>query len=91
MRLFIADPVPSFLGRGVNDHKNAEIRSILTPFLEVIRDFNVAMIAVTHLAKSVDPKRPASHRIIGSIAYANLARSIHFVAKDPDNPSAGCS
>jgi hypothetical protein len=86
VQLFIADPVPSFLGRGVNDHKNAEIRSILTPFLDVIRDFSVAMIAVTHLAKAVDPKRPASHRIIGSIAYANLARSIHFVAKDPDNP-----
>jgi hypothetical protein len=87
LQLFIADPVPSFLGRGVNDHKNAEIRSILTPFLDVIREFNVAMIAVTHLAKAVDPKRPASHRIIGSIAYANLARSIHFVAKDPDSPA----
>jgi hypothetical protein len=87
LQLFIADPVPSFLGRGVNDHKNAEIRSILTPFLDVIRDFSVAMIAITHLSKAVDPKRPASHRIIGSIAYANLARSIHFVAKDPDNPA----
>ena len=66
LQLFIADPVPSFLGRGVNDHKNAEIRSILTPFLDVIRDFNVAMIAVTHLAKAVDPKRPASYHIIRS-------------------------
>jgi AAA domain/Bifunctional DNA primase/polymerase, N-terminal len=87
LQLFIADPVPSFLGRGVNDHKNAEIRSILTPFLDVVRDFNVAMIAITHLSKAVDPKRPASNRIIGSIAYANLARSIHFVAKSPDDPA----
>jgi hypothetical protein len=87
LQLFIVDPVPSFLGRGVNDHKNADLRNILTPFLHVIRDFNVAMVAITHLIKGFDPKRPASHRISGSIAYANLARSIHFVAKDPDNPA----
>jgi hypothetical protein len=87
LQLFIVDPVPSFLGRGVNDHKNADLRNILTPFLCVIRDFNVAMVAITHLIKGFDPKRPASHRISGSIAYANLARSIHFVAKDPDNPA----
>ena len=87
LRLFIVDPLPSFLGRGVNDHKNAETRNILTPFLGVIRDANAAMMAVTHLSKSVDPKRPASSRINGSIAYGNLARSIHFVAKDPDNPN----
>jgi hypothetical protein len=86
VKLFIADPLPSFLGRGVNDHKNAEIRSALTPFLGIVRQFKIAMLAVTHLTKGFDPKRPASHRINGSIAYSNLARSIHFVAKDPDNP-----
>jgi hypothetical protein len=87
LQLFIADPVPSFLGRGVNDHKNADLRNILTPFLCVVRDFNVAMIAITHLIKGFDPKRPASYRISGSIAYANLARSIHFVATSPDDPA----
>ncbi len=80
------DPLPSYLGRGVNDHKNADIRSVLTPFLGVIAECDIAMEAITHLNKSIDPNRPASHRILGSIGYGNLARSISFVAKDPDNP-----
>ena len=64
-RLFIVDPLPSYLGRGVNDHKNADIRSVLTPFLGVIAERDIAIAAITHLNKSIDPNRPASHRILG--------------------------
>jgi hypothetical protein len=85
-RLLLVDPLPSFLGRGVNDHKNAEIREALTGFLGLVGEVGVALLAITHLSKGIDPKRPASARIVGSIAYANLARSIHFVGKDPENP-----
>ena len=85
-RVFIVDPLPAYLGRGVNDHKNAEIRSALTPFLGIIREFEIAFTAITHLSKAIDPNKPISHRILGSVAYANLARSIHFVARDRDNP-----
>ncbi len=85
-RVFLADPLPAYLGRGVNDHKNAEIRSVLTPFLGLVRDFELAMLSISHLNKSIDPGKPISHRILGSVAYGNLARSIHFVAKDKNNP-----
>lgn len=85
-RLFIADPVPSFLGRGVNDSKNIEIRNILEPFLDqVIAPADICMIGNTHLNKSVDAKTPM-HRISGSIAYGNLPRNVHFVVRDPDDP-----
>jgi hypothetical protein len=85
-KLLIIDPLPAFLGRGVNDHKNADLQQALTPFLELVRERQIALVAITHLSKSIDPTRPASHRILGSIAYANKARSIHFVAREPDNP-----
>jgi AAA domain/Bifunctional DNA primase/polymerase, N-terminal len=84
--LFIVDPLPSYLGRGVNDSKNIEIRQILEPFIdEVIVPADVCMIGNTHLNKSVDAKTPM-HRISGSIAYGNLPRNVHFVVRDPDCP-----
>jgi hypothetical protein len=85
-RLMIIDPVPSFLGRGVNDAKNADLRGILEPFLAtVIRPKEICLAANSHLSKNVDAKTPL-HRVTGSIAYVNLARNVHVIAADPDNP-----
>ncbi len=85
--LLIVDPLPSYLGRGVNDSKNSELRGVLEPFIDrVIRPRGVCLLANTHLNKSVD-SRTAVHRINGSVAYANLARNTHFVVRDPDDPS----
>lgn len=84
--LMIVDPVPSYLGRGVNDSRNLEIRAVLEPFIEeILEPYDVCMIGNTHLNKGVDAKTPM-HRIMGSVAYGNLPRNVHFVARDPDNP-----
>jgi hypothetical protein len=84
--LFIADPIPSYLGRGVNDAKNTEIREVMEPFIhEVIEPFGICMIGNTHLNKAVDAKTPL-HRISGSIAYGALPRAVHIVVRDPDDP-----
>jgi hypothetical protein len=85
--LFIVDPLPSYLGRGINDSKNVEIRAVLEPFLEeIIAPRGICMLGNTHLNKSVDAKTPL-HRISGSIAYGNLPRNVHFVVRDPDDAS----
>ncbi len=84
--LFIVDPIPSYLGRGVNDRQNNEIREVLEPFIEdVIRPRNVCFYANTHLNKSVDARTPVQ-RITGSIAYANIPRNVHLIIRDPDQP-----
>ena len=84
--MFIADPLPSYLGRGVNDSKNVEIRQVLEPFIdEVIVAADACMIGNTHLNKTIDAKAPM-HRITGSMAYGNLPRNVHFVVRDPDDP-----
>jgi len=83
--LLIVDPVTSYLGRGINDSKNNEIRDILEPFIEqIVRPYNLCLLANTHLSKSVDSKNPM-HRISGSIAYVNIPRNVHIVVRDPDN------
>jgi hypothetical protein len=82
--LFIVDPLPSYLGKGVNDAKNTEVRGVLEPFVdEVIAPRGICMIGNTHLNKSVDAKTPM-HRITGSIAYVNLSRNVHIIVRDPD-------
>lgn len=86
-RLLIVDPLPSYLGGGVSDAKNNELRGVLEPFLELVtRPAGVCMLANTHLNKSIDAKTPV-HRITGSIAYVNLPRNVHVVVPDSDNPS----
>ena len=85
-RLLIADPVVSYLGKGVNDQRNTEIRDILEPFIDdVIRAKGICFLGNTHLNKSIDSKSPLN-RISGSTAYGALPRNVHFVVKDPDNP-----
>jgi hypothetical protein len=84
--LFIVDPIPSYLGRGVNDRQNSEIRAVLEPFVEdVIRPRDICFYANTHLNKSIDARVPVQ-RITGSIAYANIPRNVHFIVRDPDQP-----
>jgi hypothetical protein len=84
-KLLIVDPLPSYLGQGVSDSKNQEVRAVIEPFIEhVVRPAGICFIANTHLNKAVDNKNPM-HRIMGSVAYVNLARNVHFVVADPEN------
>jgi putative DNA primase/helicase len=84
--LFIADPLPSYLGRSVNDSRNLEIRAVLEPFLdEVIWPRDICMWGNTHLNKQIDHKTPL-HRVSGSVAYGALPRNVHFIVRDAENP-----
>jgi len=85
-KMLIVDPIPSYLGRGVNDSKNSELRAVIEPFIEtVIRPAGVCFSANSHLNKTLDSKTPI-HRIMGSMAYGALPRNVHFVLRDPDKP-----
>jgi hypothetical protein len=84
--LLIIDPIPSYLGRGVNDRQNCEIREVLEPFIEdVLRPLRVCMWGNTHLNKTLDVKSPVQ-RITGSAAYGNIPRNVHLIAKDTLRP-----
>jgi hypothetical protein len=84
--VLVVDPLPSYLGRGINDSKNVEIRAVLEPFLdEVLRPLGVCLIANTHLNKATNARTPMQ-RISGSVAYGAIPRNTHLVARDPDQP-----
>jgi putative DNA primase/helicase len=85
-KMLIIDPLPSYLGRGVNDAKNSDLRAVVEPFIdEVTRPAGVCFVANTHLNKNGDAKTPL-HRITGSMAYGALPRNVHIVVRDRDRP-----
>ena len=85
--VLIIDPLPSYLGRGVNDSKNNEVRNVLESFLKLaIRPRGISMLTTAHLNKNVDLNKSPLNRVMGSVAYGNLARNNHFVVRCPDDP-----
>jgi hypothetical protein len=87
-KLLVIDPVASFLGRGVSDQKNDEVRRVLEPFVEeVIRPRGICFLAITHLNKSLEAKS-VRHRVNASIAFVNIPRNVHAVIRDPENDKA---
>jgi len=84
-RLLVIDPLPSYLGKGVNDQRNTEVREIIEPFLDlVVAPREICLYCNTHLNKTVDMGNPM-HRISGSIAYVNIPRNVHVVTRDKDD------
>lgn len=82
VRLVIIDPVSSYLGRGIDSHKNSEVRSVLEPLGEMASRKGVAVICNNHFSKGGGT---ANSRIIGSVAFVNQARSAFIVTKDKEN------
>jgi hypothetical protein len=80
--LITIDPITAYLG-GVDGHKNAEVRALLSPLSDLAECYNVAVIVVTHFNKG---SANAVYRATGSLAFVAAARSVQAVTKDPDDP-----
>lgn len=83
-RLIVIDPITAYLG-GTDDHRNAELRGVLSPLKQFAEDRNIAIVLVTHLNKSSGAN--GKHRVSGSIAYVGACRANLLFARDPDDPT----
>jgi hypothetical protein len=83
VRLIVIDPIAGFLGK-VDSHNNSEVRGMLAPLADLASRFHVAILTVTHLAKTGGNK--AFYRAMGSLAFAAAARAVRAITKNPDNP-----
>ena len=82
LRLLIIDPLAAYLGDKIDSHSNTQVRSVLGPLSELAERYRVALLGITHLAKS---EAKAINRVIGSIAFVAAARSCWLVAADKDS------
>lgn len=85
VRLVVIDPVACYVGRAkVDDHKNVELTSLLSPLAELAAEHAVTMLLVCHLNKSSGSS--AVNRIMGGSAYVNSTRATFIVFPSPDDP-----
>jgi len=80
-KLFIVDPISSFVGQ-VDDHRNSELRALLSALASVARDTRCAIFCISHLRKSGGL---AVHQAVGSLAYTAAARAVWAVLGDPQD------
>lgn len=83
-RLIVIDPVSAYLG-GTDDHRNAELRGVLSPLKRTAERLGISVVLVSHLNKgsSVNGK----HRVTGSIAYVGACRANFLFVRDRDDPA----
>jgi hypothetical protein len=65
-----------------DSHKNAETRRDLQPLADLCRATGAAALGVHHLAKGTAGREP-QERLIGSVAFAAVARVVLIAAKQP--------
>lgn len=86
VRLVGIDPPSSFMG-AADDHRNAEVRALLTPLKSWVAKRHLALIFNTHFNKSGGAKIEAVHRVMASVAWVNAVRAAHAFAPDPEDSS----
>jgi len=76
--LVVIDPVALVATK--DSHKNAETRRDLQPLADLCRATDAAALGVHHLAKGTAGREP-QERLIGSVAFAAVARVVLIAAK----------
>jgi hypothetical protein len=80
MALVIIDPITAYLG-DTDSYRNAGVRALLAPLGELAAKHGVAILAVSHLRKSI--AGDAVLQVTDSLAFAAAARGVYIVARDP--------
>ena len=78
VRLIVVDPIVTAVTG--DSHKNAEVRQGLQPLVTLADDLGAAVLGITHLAKASGGRDP-TERVIGSIAFAAVARVVLLASK----------
>ena len=81
--LILLDPLLSRLDAELDTHKDAEVRIALEPLVTLAETADVYVLGIIHVNKSssTDPLT----MLMGSRAFAAVARSVLFVLSDPED------
>jgi Mrp family chromosome partitioning ATPase len=80
--LLIIDPIVSAVAGDIN--KANDVRRNLQPIVDFATEFDCAVIGITHFGKNTGGRNTAE-RVIGSQAFAALARMVLATAKEKDS------
>jgi len=83
-KLIVIDPVSAYL-EGVDDHRNVELRGVLSPLTAMAERLKAAVVLVSHLSKSSASN--GKYRAIGSISYVASCRANSLFVRDHSDPT----
>lgn len=81
--LVILDPLLSRLKAKLDSHKDAEVRQALEPLVTLADRTGCTVVGLIHVNKS--GSQDALTSLMGSRAFAAVARAVLFVMKDPEH------
>lgn len=85
IRVVCFDTLPDFVGSDVDDHKNSGVRQSLKQLLRLAAELKVCVIGICHFNKAAGN---SNSKLLGSVAYRNLPRSVVYVLKAPNDPES---
>lgn len=82
VHLVVLDPLAAFLGRGVDSHRDADLRRVLRPLHQMAERTGVAVLGILHVNKAAGGD--VAQRVNGGGAWINAARSALVFGPPPD-------
>lgn len=82
-RILIVDPLVAYLGAGMDFHRANETRPVMSRLAKLAEKYELAILAVRHLAKGGMNK--AIYRGIGSIDFTAACRSVLLAGCDSED------
>ena len=83
-KLLIVDPLVAHLPGEIDSHKDQSVRRSLAPLYRMAQATDSAIVVTIHLNKATGMN--PLHRLSGSGAFGNAARSVLLLDRDPDDP-----
>ena len=82
----LIDPVSAYFGKGVDSHKDVEVRGVLAPVTEMAGHLDVGILTISHFNKGTSPgNAKALHKFMGSIAFVAGPRVAFAVIEDSED------
>ena len=82
----IIDPLSAYLGKGIDSHKDPEVRAVLEPVSNMADRLRTAIVSISHFNKSSGPATSkALHKFMGSIAFVAAPRVAFAIIEDPED------
>lgn len=78
------DPVGAYLGRGIDNSKDQDVRAAVEPLDTICRKHGTAVTLTAHLNKSTGVT--LQERLANSAAFYQWPRSVMLLARDPEDP-----
>jgi len=83
LRLFVIDPIQSYLGNKTDMNQANQVRGALKGLLNLCNQYGVSLVLIGHMGKSANKNL---YRLIGSMDFVAQARSVLTVSESQTTP-----